>query len=235
MILLNFIFVISSFLHSDNKISTTDNNDTLKYTKEERKEIRKCNTAKFAFFYMGKQSREYIKLMNLCRNDGPLFVKYVHYKYGKEYSSKKLIRHFKVYKEIEKRPYLRPSIALQFTAMFHAIVSGFSGYEGHRWLDFRLYLFLNTNILFGKGLRGENCDYGNRKAIDCLVDLLGSLPHRDNILEKGYMRVGVASFYHTKYKFNQVSTFTGPKLMDIIFHQEDVNKTRSNLRKKKAK
>jgi uncharacterized protein YkwD len=214
--------VTSSSFPAVHQASLILGSDTLPLTKAEKKQIRKCNTAKFAFLYMAKQSREFIKLMNLCRNDGPLFYKYIHSKYGKAYSSLKLVEQFLRYKKSEQKPYLRPSILLHFTALFHAIASGISGYEGHRWLDFRLYMFFNLNCLLCP--YGENCDYGSRKAIDCIIDLLGSPPHRSNILDAEFTRVGVASFFHTKYGHNQVSTFTGPKLIDEVLYRRNLSR-----------
>ncbi len=182
------------------------------FTKEERKSLRKCNTAKFSR-YMGPNSIEIIRLCNLARKNKPLYNKYVGLRYGKEYEDK-------VFAKLEpdtrnKYPYLRPSFCLWLAAKSHAIVSGFTGYDGHFAFRFRTLLFLNLNAIFTKS--GENCVYDRRKAIIEMQSWLSSGGHRANILDKAYYRTGVGGNFHfSRYKYNRVQCFTGPKLRDLI-------------------
>ncbi|HWY33316.1 MAG TPA: hypothetical protein VNX68_01640, partial [Nitrosopumilaceae archaeon] len=131
---------------------------------------------------------------------------------------------FKKSSENRKCPYLRPSFTLWLSGWIHAFSSGLFGYEGHQGFLFRIFLFGNFNALMPGIASGENCDYGSRKAVNSLENLLSSGPHRKNILDKGFCRVGVARFFHVRYRFTNVSVFTGPKLKDRIFRYREWKK-----------
>ena len=222
---LTLIVLIFPFsLFSKNIISSKDSGqDTLllppkniELTEDERKTIRKNNTAKFSFF-MRKKSRRFILLMNLCRTNGPLFVKYAGINYGDEFAGKKIITQFARKKPNDDIPLLRPSVGLYLTSAVHSFFTGIKGTEGHKSLDLRILLFMNFNTLLPGVTRGENCEYGGKNEIESLVNLLGSPAHRANILRRNFMRVGVSRFLHLRYGTNTVSAFSGPKLVDFIF------------------
>jgi hypothetical protein len=175
---------------------------------------------------MGGQSRRFILLMNLARTNGPLLVKYVKEKYGEAYAEDKIIAPFANLNTEQKKAFLRPSLGLHLGAGVHAIVNGITSSEGHGAFMFRNIVFLNLNVLVPGVKSGENCDYGNKKAIDILICLLGSPPHRANILDKKYMRTGVARNFHFQYRYNTVTMFSGPKLVDVIFYRKAVRKTK---------
>lgn len=193
------------------------------FTKEEKKFIRRANTARYAL-YMGKEPRRFILLMNLARTNGPLLVKYVQEKYGEDYADEPIIAAFTELNEEQKKPFLRPSFALHLGAASHSLVNGITSSEGHGAFLLRLLMFMNLNSFIPGVKSGENCDYGNRLAIESLIRLLESSGHRANILEKRYMRTGVSRNFHLEYGYNNVTMFTGPKLVDVIFYRKAIKK-----------
>lgn len=180
---------------------------------------KKCNTARFSL-YMGKQARRTILLMNLSRVAPFFFADSILRKYEDTVKQKNRRYIESLYKDLlglEDMQVLKPSMGLWLSAFSHALVSGFTSYEGHRGLKLRLRLFLNFN-----GTYGENCDYGPRNALDIVMDLLidegiPGLGHRENILSERYYRVGVSKKWHYRYRRNTVMDFSGKKFLDLFF------------------
>jgi hypothetical protein len=217
------LFSLFSFLQPASAQDAAGEDAEEPFSREERKFIRKANTAKYAL-YMGWQPRRFILLMNLARTNGPLLVKYVKEKYGEDYAEEKIIAAFTEINKEQKRAFLRPSLGLHLGAAVHAFLSGVTASEGHGAFMFRNILFLNLNTLVPGVESGENCEYGSRKAIDVLISLLESPGHRANILSKGFMRVGVSRNFHFEYGYNTVSMFSGPKLVDVVFYRKAMKK-----------
>ncbi len=230
-------FSILCLLNFSLAIAQTDSTEKVVLTKEEKQFVRKANTAKYAF-YMRKQSRESILLMNLARTNGPLFVKYIQLKYGDEYANKPIVRAFYKINVKQKMTFLKPDYRLHLDACFHAFISGITNYEGHRWFNTRLILsgsfrFLLPNIFlrnkkqtvlyFGTSA-GENCIYGYHKSIDYVIGWLGSPGHRANILNNSFMRVGVSHKWHFGYKCNTVADYYGPRFRDELLHRKIIKK-----------
>ena len=181
-----------------------------------KKEWRKANTARFAF-YMSRRSKNVIRFMNLARINGPEFARiYVETRKGKTDYERTLIRTLNRQKP---KPLIRPSFGLKLAAMSHSYASGMSGGTGHYGFNFRLKLFSPLNAYF----TGENCEYGSKQALDIAVNLLvdfgvPGLGHRKNILDENFVRAGVSSFYHSQYRTNSVTDFSGPNMRDLLFH-----------------
>jgi len=181
-----------------------------------KKDWRKANTARFAF-YMGRKSKNVIRFMNLARLNGPEFSRiYIEPLERKTDYERTLIRTLNRQKP---KALIRPSLGLKLAAMSHAYYSGFSGHTGHDGFNFRLKLFSPFNSSF----TGENCEYGSKKALDIAVNLLvdfgvPGLGHRKNILDENFVRAGVSSFYHSQYGTNSVTDFSGPNMRDLLFH-----------------
>ena len=189
------------------------------YTFKENIKIIHSNTARFNLL-MGIRSKEVIRLCNLARREPELLKKYIEHMYGEKYSKLTCIQHIQVNKN--KRPMLRPSYLLYGSAKSHAIISGFSGYEGHRGFTTRIFMFCNLNGIFVQ--IGENCTYGNWRAIDQFTSWMASSPHRKNILDPNYFRIGHGSFPHIEYRTNSVQCFSGPKVLDVLLRPQVVFK-----------
>jgi hypothetical protein len=200
-----------------------------------KKDFRKANTAKFAF-YLSKKSKETIRLMNLARMDGPLFAKtyYIPYLIDKRLMAGKedtVVLHKKpyysgLYTDLnmhKKLPLLKPSFSLHLSASFHSITSGLSGYSGHDkplpfGVRFRIFNFFINNY-------GENCDYGNKYPLDAIFSLLidedvSMVGHRRNILSKSFRRVGCSFKWHRGYGHNYVQDFSSGNLFQRMFKKK---------------
>jgi hypothetical protein len=172
-----------------------------------RWDFEKANTARFAF-YMNRSQKRTMLYMNLARQDGSKFTELVATPYILENPNKKYL--YSTLKNAEMHM-LYPSFRLWLGALPHAIVSGITGAEGHAGFKVRMYTTLNLNII------GENCDYGHYKGLDVTLHLLTSPGHRANILNKEFSRAAVSKAPHIEYKWNSVTTFSGPKFFDLIF------------------
>jgi uncharacterized protein YkwD len=193
------------------------------------KEWRSANTARFAF-YMGRQTRNSIRFMNLARMYGPKFSKiYIEPIEKKSNYENSLIRTLNAQKYIQP---LRPSPNLWGAALTHAIVSGFAGTTGHQGYATRFAIF--QPFSYGANT-AENCDYGARKGLDITLDLIidkgvPSLGHRKTILDSELARVGGARFFHTKYGWNAVFDYSSPKWLDLILYRKsDILQTGLNV------
>jgi len=183
----------------------------------EKAQIIKANTARLNLF-MGLRAKEVIRLCNLARCHPETMRKYVKVRYGEVYAERGGIKSLKMTKNQRRSPYLKPSSLLWASAKIHAIISGLTAYEGHRGLFPRLIVSGNLNCLL-PGIRyGENCYYGVYRPIELVIGWLESPGHRQNILNKDYFRLGVAGSLHfSKYHYNMVQNFSGPKVRDLIF------------------
>jgi hypothetical protein len=184
------------------------------FTKEEQKIIRKAKTGKLVIYH-GKQGKEFIRLMNLARTNPLLCAKYLSAKYDIDSSQLRIITRFNPTK---KAKLLRPKFGLHLTAWMHALVSGWSGSNGHHGFEVRYYMCLNFS-----NPSGENCSYGEKKAPDIFLQLMHSPQHRANILNRYYSRIGVSKKWHSKYKVNTVSIFSGPGWWDRNFGSNEKN------------
>ncbi len=180
------------------------------FTKDEKKELFKSNTAIIAPYLTPKQ-KEIIRLCNLSRRNQQLLKKYISIRYGVNY------RQFKVNYKNEPS-LLRPSFLLTLSAASHALVSGIKATEGHHFFNERLLLFGNFNTLIPGLYSGENCYYGKSNALETFNGWMNSSGHRRNILNAKFKRIGMGSFIHfSTYESNQVQVFSGPKLLDLLF------------------
>jgi len=203
-----------------------------------KKDFCKANTARFAF-YLSKKSKETIRLINLARINGPLFVKtyYIPYLINSEVMAGKndtavLLKkpyYGGLYTDLnmnKKLSLVKPSFSLHLSASFHAITSGLSGYAGHdRPLRFEVRmrvfnLFINNY--------GENCDYGNKYPLDAVMSLLidegePTVGHRRNILNKNFRRLGCSFKWHRRYGHNYVQDFSSGSLFQRVFKKKDLN------------
>ena len=194
------------------------------YSLKEKYEMIHCNTARFNLL-MGARSKEIIRLSNLARTNPDLLKKYVLIKYGNKYANRSGIKGVSSNTKKKDLPLLKPSYLLWLSAKSHAIISGFTAYEGHRGMDLRLRLFCNFNTLMPYVARGENCFYGKYKAIDLFIGWMESSGHRANIMNKHYYRIGIGGFVHfSEYRYNMVQNFSGPKIRDVLFRPHKVFK-----------
>jgi len=183
--------------------------------KWQKKQWRKANTARFAF-YMSPRSKKVIRIMNLARLYGDDFARiYIEPIEKKSGYEKSLI---KTLESQDDKKVLRPSFGLYMAALCHSWMSGFTGRTGHQGLETRIALF--SPLSFSTYI-GENCDYGNYKALDITLSLLidkgvPGLGHRKNILSEDFYRTGVSSFFHIGYGTNSVADFSGPNFRDLI-------------------
>lgn len=180
------------------------------FSKDEKKELFKCNSALITPYLTTKQ-KEIIRLCNLGRRNQQLLKKYISIRYGVDYSIIKINYKNKV-------SLIRPSLLLSLSAGSHAIVSGIKRTQGHYFFKERLLLFGNLNTIFPGVYSGENCYYGKMNAIETFTGWMKSPGHRRNILNSKFKRVGMGSFIHlSKFKNNQVQLFSGPKILDVLF------------------
>jgi hypothetical protein len=197
-----------------------------------KEDFKKANTAKFAF-YLSRKSKESIRLINLARLNGPLFIETYVRNYLKtqginidsldEKKDRVYIGFLRDLQGNKNLPKLRPSFSLHLSASFHAITSGFSGYVGHdKPFSFkaRFLLFGNLNPFIA-----ENCDYGNRYPLPAVMELLidkgiTGAGHRKNMLNKNLKRIGCSFKPHKGYEYNYVQDFSSGNLFERIFKKK---------------
>ena len=178
------------------------------------KTLEKANTAK-NINYLTSEEKKVIQYCNLVRLNPKLFLETFAKSYldsTKENNSytKSLIKTLKSAKSSDA---LSPSENLYLLAKGHAIDFGKKGKTGHGNFDKRFMKMIqecNCTV-------GENCDYGNNKALDIVMSLLidndvPDLGHRINILDPQYRNIGVSIQAHKKYEWNCVMDFSGVSL-----------------------
>ncbi len=173
--------------------------------------LKSANTAENTN-YLTAAEKEVIYYINLVRSNPPLFEK----TYLKKYlDSTKTNNSFtkslmKTLKESKSMPVLDPNKELFESAIIHAIKFGCSGKIGHDNFANRMQ---SIKLKFSDTV-GENCDYGNSKAMDIVMSLLidegdTSYGHRKNILDVHYKFIGASIQPHKKYEWNCVMDFGG--------------------------
>lgn len=172
--------------------------------------LAKANTAKNEK-YLSKKEKEVIFYMNLVRLNPKLFGE----TYLKNYLdstgenstyTKSLIKQLPKQRSMDV---LVPAKDLWELSKAHATKFGKEGKVGHGSYDQRIKTLREKY----SGM-GENCDYGNERAIDIVMSLLidedvKSLGHRANILRVAYKYVGTSIQPHKTYNWNCVMDFGG--------------------------
>lgn len=183
-------------------------------------DFERANTARFSM-YMARAQKRTMLYMNLARQDGKKFNELVTDPYLAAHPE---LKDLKVKLSNKSKHMLYPSFRLWLAAAPHAIISGTIGSEGHQGFSTRMYMTLNL------GTSGENCSYGYFKGINVALQLLGSPPHRANILNEEFARAAVFKFPHLQYGWNSVTCFSGPKFMDLTFRKlEEIKHIQINL------
>jgi uncharacterized protein YkwD len=184
------------------------------YSQEELSTIKRCNTARFAF-YMRKRCRRLVLMSNLLRKDPLLLHKYMSIQTdssstnSKSYFARLNIRHEADF--MRETPLLKPSFGLYVSSKIHTINSGLKGRSGHQGLDLRMRLGLNWNRRYG-----ENCFYGRLNEYEMMVGWINSDGHYGNLVAKTYYRIGISGFWHRKLGQNYVQVFSGRKPLDLF-------------------
>ncbi|MBL4703690.1 MAG: CAP domain-containing protein [Flavobacteriales bacterium] len=158
---------------------------------------------------MNQTEKDVVFYCNLVRLDPKLFLKTILPKYiaSRELKNTGYISSLKRdLKKTKKMEVLSLSDKLYGVAHGHAVTSGKKGTTGHQNYSKR---FKAVSSTFSSN--GENCDYGNAKAIDIffswLIDKgISSLGHRKNILDKEFNHAAVSIAEHKKYDTNAVMT-----------------------------
>lgn len=176
----------------------------------EKNVLRELNTAGEAD-YLNEEEKKVILIMNMARQNGPLFVQTLLADYVEE-------------KQIENNAYLRslrkdlnnvegliplqPERDLSEAARGHASKSGQTGRVGHQDFNKRFDPLMGNPYTHV----GENCSYGYESAMDIVISLLidegvKDHGHRKNILSLSFNSVGVAIRPHKSYRINCVMDF----------------------------
>ena len=175
------------------------------------KTLEKANTAKNETDLTDLE-KEVLFYCNLVRLDPKLFLE----TYVKKYldSTKENNNYtrslIKTLKSAKNSDVLYPSEKLYSLAKEHAIEFGKKGKTGHGNFDKRFMKIIKECDC----TVGENCDYGNDKALNIVMSLLiddnvPDLGHRTNILDPVYKNIGVSIQPHKKYNWNCVMDFGG--------------------------
>lgn len=184
------------------------------YSQQELSTIKRCNTARCAF-YMRKRCRRMVLMSNLLRKDPLLLHKYMSIQTdssstnSKSYFARLNNRHEADF--MRETPLLKPSFGLFVSSKIHAINSGLKGRSGHQGLDLRMRLGLNWNRIYG-----ENCFYGRLDEYEMMVGWINSDGHYGNLVAKTYYRIGISGFWHRKFGQNYVQVFSGRKPWDLF-------------------
>lgn len=171
--------------------------------------LNRAATAKETHYLNPEEKKVYL-LTNLARANGKLFSESILKKYVEEkeiITSRYLRSLYTDLATVSRLPMLEPARDLFEIAKEHAIKSGHTGHVGHKGFNRR------TKGLLGKYLAiGENCDYGNRNALDIVMSLLiddgiPDMGHRNNMLNKEFNTMGIAIRPHKTYRYNCVMSF----------------------------
>ena len=174
--------------------------------------INKCNTAKDAQI-LTQQEKGVILYMNIARCYPKYFYDIILVPYMDSAKTKTKTKYYKtlkpdMYKVMSLKP-LTFNEKLYPISKAHAKDMGKHGMEGHassKGISFEE----RTSEFQGCG---ENCDYGNSKALDIVFSLIlddnvPSFGHRKNILNQNYKTVSVSIQKHKTYQWNCVIDFT---------------------------
>jgi len=165
--------------------------------------------------YMSLEEKEAVYYMNLVRINPPLFAETFLTDYLKKNDLKKDKEVKGLIKELEetqKMEILQPYQALTDFARTHAKDMGETGRTGHSSSDGTSFRTRIEPLTQRFTAINENCNYGNDKGIDAVIDLLidrnvPNLGHRKNILNPEMELVGVAIEPHRRWRFNCVQDF----------------------------
>jgi hypothetical protein len=187
--------------------------DSLKlFPQYDKSLIEKANTAAYVE-YLDETEKQVIFYINLCRLNPPLFSK----TYVKFYcDSLKLKGGYvsSLHRDLLKTPplnVLEVNEKLCKMAAAHAKEMGNAGRDGHNGVG-KTFKEREIKFLGESNIVGENCDYGNGKALDIVMALLidkdiPSVGHRKNILASSYSEIGSGFHSHIKYDYNCVIDF----------------------------
>ena len=165
--------------------------------------------------YMSLEEKEAVYYMNLVRINPPLFAETFLTDYLKKNdlkNDKEVKGLIKELEETQKMEILQPNQALTDFARTHAKDMGETGRTGHSSSDGTSFRTRIEPLTQRFTAINENCNYGNDKGIDAVIDLLidrnvPNLGHRKNILNPEMELVGVAIEPHRRWRFNCVQDF----------------------------
>ena len=172
--------------------------------------VRELNTAS-EVNYLSDEEKKVILVMNMARQDGPLFVRTLLADYVEENqveNSSYLRSLRKDLNNVEGLIPLQPEKDLTSAAQGHALKSGETGRVGHQDFNKRFDPLMGNPYTHV----GENCSYGYETAMDIVISLLidegvKDQGHRKNILSVDFNSVGVAIRSHKTYRINCVTDF----------------------------
>ncbi len=173
--------------------------------------LRQANSASDVT-YLTDEEKKLILYCNLCRMKPKQFCQTILADYLKQHpdqanAASGLRVQLMVAKSIAP---LSPDKELCSIAHDFAKKMGAEGKEGHA--DFQKRI---KSVMSRYNRVGENCDYGNKLAIDACMNLLidssdpVNLGHRKNILDINFKAVGVSCQPHKTYHWNYVMDFGG--------------------------
>ena len=205
----SFCFIIAVvFLTSFHQPFILDDSPLAGFSAEWQKpEYLKCNTAKNTA-YLTQPEKKLIWILNMVRNNPPLFAQTVLKKYP-DSINKPWIKNIAEYKSLlttlektKKLSLLNPDSLGWISAKCHAATSGLAGYVGHERQD-------NT---CKTTFYAECCDYGSDDPLDIIMNLLidegvPSLGHRNILLSNVYKKAGVSIQPHKVYQYTAVLDF----------------------------
>jgi len=165
--------------------------------------------------YMSLEEKEAVYYMNLVRINPPLFAETFLTDYLKKNdlkNDKEVKGLIKELEETQKMEILQPNQALTDFARTHAKDMGETGRTGHSSSDGTSFRTRIEPLTQRFTAINENCNYGNDKGIDAVIDLLidrnvPNLGHRKNILNPEMELVGVAIEPNRRWRFNCVQDF----------------------------
>jgi uncharacterized protein YkwD len=180
--------------------------------------LAKANSAKDVD-YMNEEEKEAVFYTNLARINPPLFAD----TYLKDYLKANKIKKDKDIKELisdlEEAPRMRvlqPSEPLTEMARSHAKDMGESGRTGHQSSDGTSFRKRSEKYEAYFSAINENCNYGNDKGVDAVIDLLidrkvPNAGHRRNMLDPEMTHIGIAIEPHVRWRHNFVQDFGARK------------------------
>lgn len=176
--------------------------------------LAKANSAE-AINYMSQEEKLAVYYTNLVRINPPLFAN----TYLKDYLKANNIKKDQDVKglidDLEAAPRMNPLLPnerLTEMARKHAIDMGTTGRTGHSSSNGDT--FRNRSEKFEQYFSAinENCNYGNDKGMDAVIDLLidrkvPNAGHRKNILDPEMTDIGIAIEPHSRWRYNFVQDF----------------------------
>ena len=162
--------------------------------------------------FSSKLENDIVLYTNLVRSNSKLFLKtilipYLLYK-GDTIPDRYINSLIYDLNHMSRLNLLENSEELTLMAREYSKYAGQKGIEGHENFNGRFEKLEKA----GKTV-GENCSYGEEKAIDIFMQLLiyravPNLGHRKNILSKNFKFIGVGFSNHIRYRFNAVIEFS---------------------------